>query len=258
MKAFQGCEYVVLEAGLGGEFDAPAVFKKELTLVTPIDLDHQAFLGSDIISIAKTKLNAIQKKAIISKQKHKDVYEIASKIENIDIEKVDDVLDQQDSKKIAKISKKLKLASYLVDNLSLAISALKHFEIEYKEDDFDNAKLFGRLTKIDKNIIIDVGHNPLAASSIVKELANNEYTLVYNSYKDKDYKMILSILKPIINEVELISIEGQRVEDISYLHKALNDLKIKYSNFCKVRKDKEYLVFGSFSVVEQFLKEYNI
>ncbi len=45
MVAFAECEYVVLEAGLGGEYDATAVFPKELTLFTPIDFDHTAFLG---------------------------------------------------------------------------------------------------------------------------------------------------------------------------------------------------------------------
>ncbi|WP_373069958.1 bifunctional folylpolyglutamate synthase/dihydrofolate synthase [Sulfurimonas sp.] len=256
MKAFEECDFVVLEAGLGGEHDATAVFKKDLTLVTPIDLDHQAFLGSNISSIAQTKLNSIQKSSIIAKQKHKEVYEVASKIEHADIKRVEDVLDEDDCKKIDSISDKLSLASYLRDNLSLAISALKYFGINYKESDFNNARLFGRLSKIAENIIVDVGHNPLAASSIVKELGNNKYTLVYNSYKDKDYKMILSILKPIIKEVEIISIEGQRVEDVSKLHQVLNDLMVKYAKFCGVQPDKNYLVFGSFSVVEEFLKEY--
>jgi dihydrofolate synthase/folylpolyglutamate synthase len=256
MLIYENCDYVVLEAGLGGEHDATAVFKKDLTLVTPIDIDHQAFLGSDIESIAQTKLNAIQKSSILAKQKHKEVYEIASKIESADIKRVDEVLDEDDYKKIVNISAKLSLASYLSENLSLAVSALKHFGISYKESDFDNARLFGRLSKIGKNVIVDVGHNPLAASSIVKELGKNKYTLVYNSYKDKDYRMILSILKPIIKEVELISIEGQRVGDVSSLHKVLNDLKVEYTKFCGVQPDKEYLVFGSFSVVEQFLKEY--
>ena len=45
MLAFEGFEYVVLEAGLGGEYDATAVFGSDLTLITPISLDHEAFLG---------------------------------------------------------------------------------------------------------------------------------------------------------------------------------------------------------------------
>src|SRR3989338_5911451 len=36
MIVFKKCDFVVMEAGLGGEFDATAVFAKCLTLVTPI------------------------------------------------------------------------------------------------------------------------------------------------------------------------------------------------------------------------------
>ena len=43
MLIYKDCDYVVLEAGLGGEYDATAVFPKVLTLVTPIDFDHEAF-----------------------------------------------------------------------------------------------------------------------------------------------------------------------------------------------------------------------
>lgn len=258
MMVFGECDYVVLEAGLGGEHDATAVFDKRLTLVTPIDLDHQAFLGDDIRKIAKTKLNAIQNNAIIAKQRHSEVYDVAFGLENVSIKKVDSILDQEDQQKIKEISKKLSLASYLENNLALAVSALKFFNIKYDTEHFDSAQLFGRLSRIGKNIIVDVGHNPLAASSIVKELKEKKYVLIYNSYKDKDYKTILSILKPIVKKVELIPIESQRAENIESLHKSLNDLKIEYSSFSGVQADEEYLVFGSFSVVEQFLKEYKL
>jgi dihydrofolate synthase/folylpolyglutamate synthase len=257
MFVYDECDFVVLEAGLGGEYDATAVFKKELTLVTPIDLDHQAFLGSDINQIAKTKLNAIQNNAIVASQKHKDVHVVLSQMStHLNIKKVHSYINEDDNKKITNISKKLSLASYLADNLSLAVAALNFFKIDYKESDFDDSKFFGRLSKVDTNIIVDVGHNPLAATSILKELRGEKYTLIYNSYKDKDYYMILKILKPIIKEVEIINIQDQRIENISSLHNALIDLKIKYANFSDIQINKNYLVFGSFSVVEQFIKEY--
>jgi dihydrofolate synthase/folylpolyglutamate synthase len=43
MLIYQDCDYVVLEAGLGGEHDATAVFDSDLTLVTPISIDHEHF-----------------------------------------------------------------------------------------------------------------------------------------------------------------------------------------------------------------------
>ncbi|MEN8303353.1 MAG: bifunctional folylpolyglutamate synthase/dihydrofolate synthase, partial [Campylobacterota bacterium] len=113
MWIYQGLDYVVLEAGLGGEHDATAVFPKELTLVTPIDIDHQAFLGDSIKEIANTKLNAVQKVAILANQKHEEVYEVAEDIaarRAVVFNKVDDYIDSEDIAKIEDISKELSLA----------------------------------------------------------------------------------------------------------------------------------------------------
>ncbi|MDH4944990.1 bifunctional folylpolyglutamate synthase/dihydrofolate synthase [Sulfurimonas sp. C5] len=252
-------DYLVLEAGLGGEYDATAVFPKVLTLVTPIDKDHEAFLGDTIESIATTKLNAVQNKAILAKQKHQTVYEVAEKLaeeKNVTIKKVADYITDEDKEKIALIAKENDLAEYLVDNLSLSIAALKELGVQYSEQSFVNGKLFGRLSPLAENILIDVGHNALAAESISKSLKNSKYTLVYNSYKDKDYKAILKLLKPIIEELLIIDVKDERIEKREKLESVLNDLEIPYKKFEKIESQKNYLIFGSFSVAEAFLKVY--
>ncbi|QOY55910.1 bifunctional folylpolyglutamate synthase/dihydrofolate synthase [Candidatus Sulfurimonas marisnigri] len=260
MIAFAGCEYIIMEAGLGGEFDATAVFPKCLTLVTPIALDHESFLGSTVERIATTKLNAIQNSAILAFQSESDVYEVAYKMraeKSINIYKVDELLYEEDRKKIALISKELSLAAYLTENLSLSISALNFFKIDYEVTNFKNAKLFGRLSKVNKNIIVDVGHNTLAAKSIVDSLSPDKYIIIYNSFKDKNYKDILQILKPISLHVEIIEIDDERVESIEVIKSTLISLKIEYTVFKEIKPNYNYLVFGSFCVVEAFLREYN-
>jgi dihydrofolate synthase/folylpolyglutamate synthase len=254
------CDFVILEAGLGGEHDATAVFENILTLVTPIDKDHEAFLGEHISDIAKTKLNAIQNCAILAKQRHNEVYDVLREIraqKKIRFYLYDELLDESDIVKIQNITQYENLAEYLTQNLSLAIAALKYLKISYSVEDFYNARLFGRLTHLSKNVILDVGHNTLAARSILENLKEKQYILVYNSYKDKNYEEILSILKPIIKEVALIDVVGARVAQSSYLREALESLGIKYREFDGVKEDENYLVFGSFSVAEAFLKAYN-
>jgi len=251
MFVFTNCDYVVLEAGLGGEFDATAVFENELTLVTKIDKDHEAFLGETIKEIATTKLNAIQKQAILGYQDHSEIYEVANDFKTF---KVQDIVCKED---VEKIASKLNLATYLKQNLALAVSALKFLEIDYDENSFENSKLFGRVTKTSPDVIVDVGHNSLASRAIVGELKNGKYILVYNSYKDKDYKKVLEILKPIVLHVEIIEVDDTRIVEEKKLHKVLNDLSIKYKKFEHIDEGEKYLVFGSFSVVEQFLKMQN-
>jgi dihydrofolate synthase/folylpolyglutamate synthase len=255
---FSGCGFVVMEAGLGGEHDATAVFDKVLTLVTPIAFDHQAFLGETIEEIAATKLRAIQNNAILAKQSD-EVYGVAQELalkNSLDIKKYEEYLEAADKQKIQIIAEELKLASYLVDNLSLSIAALKFLGINYATESFRDARLFGRLSSISENIIVDVGHNPLAAQAIKKALTPKKYILVYNSYKDKDHREILRILKPIIQSVELIAINDERAQTFEVLKRTLNELGIKYTKFKRVNKEDSYLVFGSFSVVEAFMKSY--
>ena len=257
MFIYQECDFVILEAGLGGEYDATAVFKKKLTLVTPIDIDHEAFLGDSVKEIAFTKLNAIQKDAIVATQKYQIVQEVAKEIalkKDAKIYRVDDFLDKQDRDKIIQISKNLSLVDYLVENLSLSISALNFLNIEYQVDSFKNARLFGRLSAVGKNVLVDVGHNPLAATSIVNALDGEKYILIYNSYRDKNYKKILKILKPIIKRVEIIEVNDKRIEVTQQLQSVLTELRIEYNSFKKINLKDKYLVFGSFSVVEAFLK----
>ena len=68
---------------------------------------------------------------------------------------------------------------------------------------------------------------------------------------------VLNILKPIIRHVEIIDISNERIALIESLQNTLNSLGIKYCSFKEIDEDAKYLVFGSFSVVEEFLRVYN-
>jgi dihydrofolate synthase/folylpolyglutamate synthase len=54
-------DLVILEVGLGGRFDATNVIPHPaVTVITPVDLDHQAFLGPDIKTIAREKAGILK------------------------------------------------------------------------------------------------------------------------------------------------------------------------------------------------------
>lgn len=257
MVAYEGCEYVVCEAGLGGEHDATAVFDKVLTVFTPIDFDHAAFLGNTVESIATTKLNSMQNIALLGKQKHLEVERIARRIaeeKRCTLYSLSERLSSQIEEMAWHLATKNSLSDYLRDNLMLAMAAYELLGFEPAEEMFDQEALFGRLSKIASNITLDVGHNALAAESIAKAYTGKKVTLIYNTYGDKEYREILTLLKPIIESVEIIEVNEGRIVARSELESALKDLNISFTSFEKIREDKEYLVFGSFSVAETFLK----
>jgi dihydrofolate synthase/folylpolyglutamate synthase len=253
----QDVDYLILEAGLGGELDATNVVESNLSLITPIGFDHQAFLGDTIQEIAITKLKSIDNRAIVATQEYKEVYKVLEDL-NKNYSAPNDVLTKDDLESINNFIIKNSFASYLTQNLALAMSAVKYFGNSLDLTLIDDIKLFGRCQKIAPNITIDVGHNPLAAKVIAKEFTNKKIDLIYNSFSDKDYREVLKILKPIINRVLIIDVDDSRVEKRDILESTLNELKLDYCSFESIESKKEYLVFGSFSVVERFLKIYRV
>ena len=251
--AFEGLEFVVMEAGLGGEFDATNVFDKKISLITTIDYDHQAFLGNTIEEIATTKLNSIDKEAIIGKQIHDEVKSIKLKVKS-EGKQIYDYSDFFSENEIEKLKKEFKFAPFLFDNYLLAMSFLKKEDIPFDIKDIDDLTLQGRMQEIEKDLWLDVGHNPLAARAIVKTLPK-KVNLVYNTYSDKDYKEILTILKPKINKLYLIKVDNERIEDPDKIKKTALELGIKVEEFKEIKKPM--LVFGSFSVAEEFLRRYS-
>ena len=246
-------DYLILEAGLGGEFDATNVVKNDLTLVTPIDFDHQDFLGNTIKQIASTKLRSCDTKMILSYQVHKEVYDIAYDIKKTLYLKHNKKIDIKILKDINKYKLKKKFALYLMQNLHLAIEAIHELKIDLNLDLFEDVEIFGRFYQFKKNIIIDVGHNILAAKALYGELKHKKIVLIYNSYVNKDYKQILSILKPIIKEIFILEIKDKRIVNKEILVKTCQELELNIKQNISLKEDEQYLVFGSFLTVEKFL-----
>jgi len=94
------------------------------------------------------------------------------------------------------------------------------------------------------------------AKAIVEALKKEkrEPILVYNALEDKDYVNILKLFKPHVQSVEIIELETSRALEQKLLEESLNFLDIRYRLFDEIDDSKEYLVFGSFYVVEKFLK----
>lgn len=251
-------DYLVLEAGLGGEFDATNVVKNDLSIITTIGLDHQSFLGDTIEQIATTKMRSCDNQFILSQQIYDEVEIVKNKI------LLQNNKEEIQRKTFELTTNALLLPKYLQNNLQTVLSVLEFLKFDVKK--YSLPKLKGRFQRLESNIIIDVGHNPLAAKVIAQELKedinkqNKKFILVYNSFKDKDYKGVLTILKPYIKEIQIIKCEDKRVVEKSLLEQNIKELGLKSTDFdiINVVKDENYLIFGSFLVVENFLKGYNL
>ncbi len=277
---FEKLDLIVLEAGLGGEYDATNVCDKALSVITPVGIDHQAFLGDVIEEIAATKIRSIQKVALLAPQPYTEVVKVSKRIAEekgaevyFSVERLafsaeggpsgtsnlfeaahSLALPRTSSRFLEEIAAEKGWPVFLRENAVVALQALDILDISYRIDDLKELDLFGRFYPLTENIRIDVGHNPLAARAIASALEDS-VVLIYNSLDDKDYEEVLRLLKPKVKRVEIISIDSQRAVTVEKVENALESVGLDYYYYDgTIDPQERYLVFGSFYTVEAFLK----
>ena len=252
---FEGCDFFVCEAGVGGEFDATNVFDKRLSLFTPIGFDHTALLGDTLEKIATTKFNAMADAALMNDDMNELCADIAR---GIAAKKgASENLSDDDKNEIKIYAEKFGLPDFLRSNLTLSSSAFKELGFSLNLANLGALDLSGRCEKISPNVTIDVGHNEMAAQALVKRFEGKKLNLIFNAFADKDIKAVLKAIKPIVKKTYIIEYEAPGRElATAQVKEVLQELDMEFADFTDVRADEEYLAFGSFYLVEAFLKRY--
>ncbi|EJB87547.1 folC bifunctional protein [Helicobacter pylori Hp H-11] len=254
------CDYLVLEAGLGGEFDSTNALEKTLSVFTPIDYDHKEFLGDSLESIAQTKLKAMGPLNIIAPQQEL-VLNVAQKIAKEKHAQLI-VVQNEISKGVMDYIERHHLAYFLAMNLEVALKAFETLLPCNKQEVLKNLKplnLIGRCELLSPNILIDVGHNPHSAKALkeeIKRVFNAPIVLIYNCYQDKDAFLVLEILKPVVKKVLILELHEERVIKLEKLKGILETLGLEYALFEDLEENENYLVYGSFLVANAFYKRY--
>lgn len=258
-------DYLVLEAGVGGEFDSTSVILANVSVFTLIGLDHQEMLGENIEQIATTKLKAMSGYIILARQNYNQVENLALEIASQKgvkcalWEGFDKILGEQE-KAFYEYVKRYNLPVFLQENLSTAMRVLSFFGMKFDFSTLGRLSLRGRCELVADNIVLDVGHNIDGAKALRAFLGEKKLNLVYNSYIEKDIEAILRELLPNIKKVLILSVQNLRICPRQRLVKILESLQIPFMDFdiAMMSQKQDYLVFGSFSVAQEFLRQYTI
>ena len=259
---FRDCDYCVIEAGMGGEFDATSSFGRMLSLFTPIGTDHLGMLGQNLEQISHTKLITMDKEAILSDEMGEVPLRIARQIaeqKGTRLGFASDFLDASQRAQIAEFCAHNNLPKFQISNLALALAAMKFLNLKFEISQLPPLNLRGRMEVLAPNLRVDVGHNELAAQQVAHEITEiyggKKIVLIYNAFADKDVAAVLRTLAPVVERVEIFSYEvADREMAAEAITRALDALKIPHSPFRgELRADEEYLVFGSFHLVENFI-----
>lgn len=204
-----GCEYAVIETGMGGRLDATNIITPIASVITTIEMEHVSILGNTITEIAKEKSGIIKKEtpSFLLKQDKEviDVFINKAKELNSSLTIVDpsSIMEEVKIEDGNVLYKKLRMKTELSKTDIRLLDALYAYTILDSLLLFDSSLLYsssflnlpGRMEKrkLERNItlILDGSHTPLSSSFLIKTLISEEEalsTLIFSTALDKDWK----------------------------------------------------------------------
>jgi dihydrofolate synthase/folylpolyglutamate synthase len=215
-------ETAVVEVGLGGRLDATNVVEPELTVITPIDFDHEIYLGHTLQAIAQEKAGILKHgvPAIFSRQRPEAAAVLESRAAELqvsvtraeDFEIRDLDIDARGSRFSVWRSSELQFhvhcplaGEHQVQNAVTAALALQKLGVS--PEGIQETRWPGRLEHVAPNpdVILDGAHNPAGARALARYLerfyGNRKIWMIYGAMRDKAVEEIAGILFPIANEL---------------------------------------------------------
>ena len=191
-------DYLLLETGMGGLHDASNVVKAPLgVIITPVDYDHQNFLGNTITLIAGEKAGILKRgaKAVYGRQRDEGravLVRTATRLgitplimgEDFDGRAEDGRLVYQDEAGLLDLPPPALLGPHQFDNAALAIAATRHFGLPVSDANIATGLRTvnwpARLMRLDgtlpsllpagSEIWLDGGHNAHGAAALAVAL----------------------------------------------------------------------------------------
>ena len=206
-------DVVVLETGLGGRLDATNAVQSDVSVITPIDLDHEEWLGNTLAEIAGEKAGIIKPHVpvVSAPQRAEAEAVIRARAAECDapLHFVHEVYDHS--------SVGLR-GEYQKQNAAVAIAAVHAANIQFGEKAIVRGLAAiewpARFQKWDERTIIDGAHNPGAAHILAQTwrevFGDEKATLVLAVLSDKDLRGICKALAPIAASILLPKIRSER------------------------------------------------
>jgi dihydrofolate synthase/folylpolyglutamate synthase len=216
-------EFVVWETGMGGRLDATNAVTPLVSVLTPVGLDHEKWLGGTLPLIAAEKAGILKQgvPAVSAPQADevRAVFTAQAAAVGAPLAFVDSPWE----------SGPVGLAgSHQKWNAALALAALRAAGVSFtgKAAHAGLAGVVwpGRFQRIGENLVVDGAHNPAAVSALVttwrEVFGDARGRLVFGALRDKDAAQLLSMLRPIADEVWLVPVSGERGASVDELRPA--------------------------------------
>ena len=239
-------DVAVIETGMGGEWDATNVVQSQVSVITPIGLDHQEYLGNTLEEIALTKSGIIKPEShvVLAAQPP----EVATILTARVVERA--AIPYREGLEFSVAKRDLAVGGQLVSvngvfglyedifiplygahqstNAAVALAAVEAFAGVKLDDEivrkaFANVDSPGRLEVIyrDPTLIVDAAHNPHGAHALAQTLANEfDFESIFGVVAilgDKDALGVLKELEPVIDRLVVTQSTSDRALPVDAL-----------------------------------------
>jgi dihydrofolate synthase/folylpolyglutamate synthase len=218
--ARQGAQVVVVEAGLGGRYDATNVIDSTVAVLTNVGLEHTRWLGPTLTDIATEKLAVLGESSVLALGEHlqPEVLDIARAVAR---ERHAELLTAKEVQADLRVGAR---GSFQRANFALALLAAKSYlrraGLALDEEAVRSAAIStavpGRMQVVahDPLTVVDGAHNPAAVLALVDSLAEllegRSLALVLGVLEDKDAAGMLATLLPLCERVWFTAPPSQR------------------------------------------------
>jgi dihydrofolate synthase/folylpolyglutamate synthase len=236
-------EVGVIEVGLGGRLDATNLVNPVVSLISTISKDHEAYLGSDLLSIAREKAGIIKRGIpVVCGALPADV---AALLKNLAAErcapayflgqdfafslKNKDLFDYTGIKwRLTDLALSLR-GRHQRRNATLALGALEiaAHDIPVAEaavrEGLETVRWPGRFEIIQNQptVVLDGAHNGEGVRALIEEIESfreeRKIKLLFASMEDKDWRLMLQSLSAVVEEIVLTRVQMERCADPSRL-----------------------------------------
>ena len=284
-------DFAILEVGLGGRLDAVNIIDADLVHLTPISLDHQAFLGNDRESIGFEKAGVLRRGVKVVLNDADPPQSVLAEIERLACQCVrigrDYHLDQREDSQFVWRSDDREVlldnvlsGAHQAHNLAGVVAGLSlllpldDYSAEQLRTGFHGTHIAGRLQELQSRLacrlMVDVGHNQdaarvLAASMKKLKQDGGRVVVLLGMLEDKQPHLFVEALKPAVDAWWAMTLDSERGLDAAALTKRVAAQVEVEASFDQVEAALVHalsslsnqdimLVTGSFVTVELLLR----
>lgn len=214
------CDVSILETGMGGRLDSTNAVTPRVSVVTPIDMDHQAWLGDTIAAIAGEKAGIIKPGIpVVSAPQHPEAQDVLQSV----ADRAGSALQFVKSP----WSGTLPLAgSHQHWNAALAVAALNAAGLRVSAESIRHGLAAttwpARFQLLPEETLVDGAHNLHSVRALVQtwraEYGSSKATIIFGALADKDPAAMLRELEAIAERFLFVPVRSERTADPSTFH----------------------------------------